>query len=79
MREMGVPTLVLFGTADRLIPPSLAHLYRELLPNCHLVMVYDAAHAIDADRPEAVAEVVEDFLTHREQFLVKRTSDLIHP
>jgi len=79
MRELSVPTLALFGTADRVIPPAVAHLYRQILPNCHLVMVYDAAHAVDADRPEAVAEVVDDFLRHREQFLVKRTSDLLHP
>jgi pimeloyl-ACP methyl ester carboxylesterase len=79
MRKLEVPTLALFGTADRVIPPTVAHLYRQIMPNCHLVMIYDAAHAIDADRPVAVAEVVDDFLQHREQFLVKRTSDLIHP
>jgi pimeloyl-ACP methyl ester carboxylesterase len=79
MRELNIPTLALFGTADRVIPPSVAHLYRQILPNCHLVMVYDAAHAIDADRPEAVAEVIDDFLRHREKFLVRRSSDLIHP
>ena len=67
------------GTADRIAPPEAAHLYRESLPNCHLIMVYDAAHAIDADRPEAVASVVDDFLKRREYFLVRQESGLIHP
>ena len=49
------------------------------MPSCHLVMVYVAAHAIDADRAEAVASVVDDFLLHKEEFLVRRKSDLIHP
>lgn len=72
------PVLALFGTADRVTPPEGAHLYREILPNCHLIMVYDAAHAIDADRPEALASVVGDFLTRQDRFLVRNTSGLIH-
>ena len=77
--DLDVPVLALFGTEDRMIPPELAHLYREAMPNCHLVMVYDAAHAIDADRPEAVASVVDDFLDRHEMFLVRQKSGLIHP
>jgi pimeloyl-ACP methyl ester carboxylesterase len=79
MREMNVPTLVLFGTEDRLTPPELGRHYRELLPNCQLVFVYDAAHAIDADRPEAFTALVSDFLEHREQFVVRRRSSLLYP
>ena len=77
--EIDIPVLALFGTEDRVIPPDSAYLYREKLPNCHLMMVYDAAHAIDAERPEAVASVVDDFLTRQERFLVRDTSGLIHP
>jgi pimeloyl-ACP methyl ester carboxylesterase len=77
--EMTVPTLVLFGTKDRMIPPEMGRIYREMLPNCHLVLVYDAGHAIDADRPEAFASVVGDFLERREQFIVTRTSALVNP
>ena len=50
---LNTPTLVLFGTVDGVIPPETGHLYKELMPNCHLVFVYDAAHAISTDRPEA--------------------------
>lgn len=73
------PVLALFGTADRVTPPEGAHLFREILPHCHIVLVYDAAHAIDADRPEALASVVGDFLARGERFLVRETSGLIHP
>ncbi len=72
-------TLALFGTEDRVTPPEAAHLYREIMLNCHLMMVYDAAHAIDSERPEAVASVVDDFLSRHEGFLVRQTSGLIHP
>jgi pimeloyl-ACP methyl ester carboxylesterase len=79
MRELNVPTLVLFGSEDRITPAEYGRLYRELLPNCQFVIVYDAAHAIDGDRPEAFAAIVTDFVEHREQFVVRRESRLLYP
>jgi pimeloyl-ACP methyl ester carboxylesterase len=79
MRALPVPVLVLFGTMDRLMPPELGRLYKSLLPNGHLVLVYDAGHAIAAERPEAFKEVVSDFLERHEAFVINRTPTLIHP
>jgi pimeloyl-ACP methyl ester carboxylesterase len=77
--SLNIPVLVLFGTKDRSIPPEMGRIYRELLPSCHFVLVYDAGHAIDMDRPEAFASVVGDFLQRREGFVVDRQSTLINP
>lgn len=74
-----VPTLVLFGTEDRLIPSEMGRIYREIMPNCNLIYVYDAGHHINEDRPEAFASLVLDFLERHEQFVVTRTSSLINP
>ncbi len=74
-----VPTLVVFGTEDTMTPPELGRLYRALLPNAQLVLVYDAAHAVDRDRPEAFAATVADFLARREQFVVREESGLRYP
>jgi pimeloyl-ACP methyl ester carboxylesterase len=79
MRRLDTPTLVLFGTLDRVIPPEMGRHYKELLPNGHLVLVYDAGHAIGAERPEAFAEVVTDFLDRHEAFLISRAETVIHP
>jgi pimeloyl-ACP methyl ester carboxylesterase len=76
---LSTPTLVLFGTADQIIPPDMGHLYKELIPNCHLVFVYDAGHAISTERPEAFTEVVADFLERHEAFVISRTPTVIHP
>ena len=73
------PTLVLFGTMDRVIPPEMGRLYKDLLPNRHLMFVYDAGHAISADRPEAFVEVVTDFLDRHEAFVISRQGTAIHP
>ena len=76
---LATPTLVLFGTVDRVISPDMGHIYKELMPNCHLVFVYDAGHAISTDRPEAFTEVVADFLERHEAFVISRTETVIHP
>ena len=76
---LAVPTLVLFGTVDRVIPPDMGHFYKELMPNCHLAFVYDAGHAISTDRPEAFTEIVGDFFERREAFVISRTATVIHP
>ena len=79
VREMPTPTLVLFGTLDHVIPPEMGRLYKQLLPNCHLVLVYDAGHAISTERPEAFAEVTLDFLDRHEAFVISRTETVVHP
>ena len=79
LADLAVPALVLFGTEDRVIPPEFGRLYKELMPNAHLVFVYDAGHAIGAERPEAFTEVVTDFIERREAFVVSRTPTVIHP
>ncbi len=77
--RLATPTLVLFGTLDRLMPPELGRHYKALLPNCNLVLVYDAGHAIGAERPEAFVEVVGDFLERHEAFIISRSETLINP
>lgn len=77
--DIATPTLVLFGTLDRVTPPELGRYYKQALPNCNLVLVYDAAHAIGTDRPEAFAEIVTDFIERREAFIISQSETLINP
>jgi pimeloyl-ACP methyl ester carboxylesterase len=76
---LATPTLVLFGTLDRVIPSEMGRHYKTLLPNCNLVLVYDAGHAIGTDRPAAFCEVVTDFLERHEAFIISQTQTLINP
>ena len=79
LAKLQVPVLALFGTEDVLIPATMGKYYREILPNCFLMIVYDAAHAIDADRPEAVTELIRDFTIRKGEFIVRKNDDTIHP
>jgi pimeloyl-ACP methyl ester carboxylesterase len=74
-----VPVLAVFGTRDTVIPPELGHLYKDLIPDAHLVFVYDAGHAIAAERPEAFVEVVGDFLEREDAFVISRVKTTILP
>lgn len=79
MRECQVRTLVLFGTKDGIIAPENGRIYRRHLPNCTLQYVYDAAHDIQADRPEAFADVTSDFLHRGTHYLLPDADTLINP
>jgi pimeloyl-ACP methyl ester carboxylesterase len=79
LSSIAVPVLALFGTRDQESPPEEAHRWRASLKDCHLVMIYDAAHDLAEERPEAVAEVVADFVAHEDRFLVTRASGVIYP
>ena len=79
LEELATPTLVLFGTRDTVVAPAMGRAYKERIPSCHLVFVYDAGHAIAAERPEAFSEVVGDFLERHEAFVISRTATVINP
>jgi pimeloyl-ACP methyl ester carboxylesterase len=76
---LATPTLVLFGTLDSVIAPAMGRVYKTLMPDCHLVFVYDAGHAISTDRPAAFTEVVKDFLERHDAFVINRAETVIHP
>jgi pimeloyl-ACP methyl ester carboxylesterase len=79
LRDLATQTLVVFGTLDGVIPPDMGRIYKELMPNAHLVFVYDAGHAIAAERPEAFAEVVVDFLERTDAFVISRGRTVVLP
>jgi pimeloyl-ACP methyl ester carboxylesterase len=79
LRGLPTPTLVVFGTLDSVIPPEMGRIYKELMSNSHLVFVYDAGHAIAAERPEAFVDVVTDFLERGDAFLISRAKTVVFP
>ena len=73
------PTLVVFGQEDRLISPAAARVYQERVLTCNVAWVYDAGHAIAAERPEALAGLVLDYVKRRETFIVEDRAGIINP
>ena len=79
LQMMTVPTLVLFGTQDGVIPPEMGREYKRLLPDCHLLFVYDAGHEIGEERPEAFVEAVTDFAARQAAFVINQTPTVKFP
>lgn len=77
--DVQCPTLVVFGQEDRSVRPDAASAYRERIPNCNIAFVYAAGHDIVADRPQALLNLVSDYLERRETFIVQNQSSVINP
>lgn len=74
-----IPTLVVFGDRDGIVPAENGRTFRRLMPNCTYLLIHDAAHDIQGDRPEALAAAVNDFLTRGLLFLIPENSNQINP
>ena len=77
--EVQCPALVVFGQDDATVAPEATSIYRERIPNCSIAFVYDAGHDVAAERPEALVNLVADYLERRETFIVQNRSGVINP
>lgn len=62
LRSMGAPTLVVWGEADRVVPASAGEAYMAALPDARLEVVASSGHAVDMEKPEALARLVTEFV-----------------
>ena len=79
LSDVQCPTLAVFGQEDRSVQPEAAGIYRERIPNCNIAFVYAAGHDIAADRPQALVNLVSDYLQRRETFIVQNRTNVINP
>jgi pimeloyl-ACP methyl ester carboxylesterase len=56
-----MPTLIVWGDEDKLIPVQQAQTWRKLIPNAEVMIVKGAGHIVHRDKPETV-EAVSKFL-----------------
>lgn len=62
LRRIHVPTLVLWGEADGVVPPAYGRRYAGLIPNAAFEMIPEAGHHPELEQPAAFADRVERFL-----------------
>ncbi len=61
LTQLRVPTLVVTGTEDLLVPAANAHVLAELLPNALLVELEGAGHAIHAECRDTLNALIHEF------------------
>jgi pimeloyl-ACP methyl ester carboxylesterase len=60
--ELELPTLIIWGTADRFFPVAYAHRLAETIPNSKLVELPGARTFVSIDRPDEVAREIAAFI-----------------
>jgi pimeloyl-ACP methyl ester carboxylesterase len=61
-----VPTLIVWGDRDNIIPVEHAYAAHELLPESRLEIFEGAGHFLHVEQPARFAEVLGDFIAHTE-------------
>jgi pimeloyl-ACP methyl ester carboxylesterase len=59
--QINVPTLILFGAYDKVVPPMNASLLAEKITNSQVVIFPEAGHFFPIEIPEAASETVTNF------------------
>jgi len=62
VEEIRVPTLVVHGDADRIVPVSNGHLLARRIPNAELALLPGRGHVVQLESPEELNRLVETFL-----------------
>jgi 3-oxoadipate enol-lactonase len=60
--QITVPTLVIHGETDRLIPVANAKLIAERIPGAKLALIAHASHIFETDQPAAAHQAILEFL-----------------
>jgi pimeloyl-ACP methyl ester carboxylesterase len=60
--DVEIPTLIVVGAHNRIIPPSCGELYNDLIPNSRLIVLPNAGHFIEMEFPEELARLVQSHL-----------------
>ncbi len=58
-----IPTLILWGSEDKVIPTEHSRLFKEGIVNSQIEIILDAGHAPFAEKPEQICEILRNFLT----------------
>lgn len=63
MGSIQVPTLILFGEHDRVVPPGNAELMAEKIAGAQVVILSDTGHIFPIENPPAAADAIRNFIT----------------
>ena len=62
LEKINVPTLIICGSEDKMMPLKYSELLRDGIANSHLHVVDNAGHMVMAEQPDAVADLLKQFI-----------------
>jgi pimeloyl-ACP methyl ester carboxylesterase len=63
LAKIRVPTLVVWGAQDQIIPLECGHLYQQAIPGATLRLIEQTGHWPHFEQPQALAETIREFVT----------------
>ena len=61
LHRVKIPTHIIWGDGDRIIPPAYAEAFHRLIPGSTLTIIPKAGHLPHVEQAEAVAEAIQSF------------------
>lgn len=77
--KIDAPTLIICGAEDKMTPLKYSELLRDRIANSHLHVVDNAGHMVMAEQPDAVAELLKQFIDNIPLDATKATKKRIPP
>jgi pimeloyl-ACP methyl ester carboxylesterase len=62
LHRVKIPTHIIWGESDRIIPPAYGEAFHRLIPGSTLTVIPNAGHLPHLERAEAVAQAMQSFL-----------------
>lgn len=59
--DMRVPTLLVWGEKDKVVPLACAKQFEAAIPNATLTVLYGAGHVVELEEPQQLASLIADF------------------
>ena len=65
LHRIKLPTLLVWGADDRLLPPDYAAVWQKLIPGAQLTVIPDCGHLQHVEQPAAFVAALDNFLARR--------------
>jgi pimeloyl-ACP methyl ester carboxylesterase len=62
LHRIQIPTLMVWGAADRIVSPEYGRAYSRLIPRARFEVIAGAGHHPELEQPDAFVQLVADFL-----------------
>jgi 3-oxoadipate enol-lactonase len=74
LRTISVPVCAIAGGEDEISPPDEMRVIAEQVPSAEFHLLPDAGHYVPLEQPNAIAEILGDFLKRHEQQISTRST-----
>jgi pimeloyl-ACP methyl ester carboxylesterase len=71
LRLISVPTQVVWGSDDAIVPPGCARDWATAMPTATTVVINEAGHQVDLEAPVRLSEIVHGFINSNQTLEVK--------